>query len=75
MDSILQRFNGDGHTKDALKEYFTAYINTVALERMYKGEDVSHIKDAKELLDGVFEQLATDYGITEKATKGEDSSR
>lgn len=63
---LLERFNGDHHTKEALIEYIHTHINTSALERMYKGEDVSHIKDAKELIDGAFEALEEEYSIKAK---------
>jgi methyltransferase-like protein len=58
---ILERFNGDYQTKEALIEYIHEHINTTALERMYKGDDVTHIKDAKELIDGAFEALREQY--------------
>jgi len=64
--SLLQSFNGDFATKEALLEYIHAHINTTALERMYRKEDVSHIADAKELIDSAFNQLEEDFGIKVK---------
>lgn len=61
--NLLAQFNGDTHTKEALLDYIHEHINTAALERMYKGQDVHYIKDAKELIDGAFDQLQEDFGI------------
>lgn len=63
MSNHLRQFNGDKNTKQELLEFIHEHINTVALERMYKGEDVSHIKDAKELIDSSFDALEDVYGI------------
>lgn len=57
------------HTKAALIEYMENVIANVAIERMYAKQDVSHIADAHELLNKVFEQLDTDYGIKPKQKK------
>jgi hypothetical protein len=60
MDN-LRAFNGDIATKEDLTAFITSYIEKTAIERMYNGEDVSHIKDAKELLDGAFLALEEKY--------------
>lgn len=64
MDNLLLRFNGDEHTKEALKTYITNFIALEGLNRMYDRKDVSHIADAKELIDKAFEQLEYEFGIS-----------
>lgn len=59
----LRQFNGDVETKNQLLDFIYEHINSTALERMYKGEDVSHIKDAKELIEGAFRELEETYSI------------
>lgn len=61
--NLLAQFNGDTHTKEALLDYIHEHINTTALLRMYEGSDVSHIKDAKALIDSSFDKLQEDFGI------------
>lgn len=66
MDTTLRQFNGDVNTKEELLSFITEYINQTAIDRMYKKEDVSHIADAKSLIDGAFEELENIYGIKNK---------
>lgn len=58
---ILQRFNADKHLKDALIAYIHDVIDDEALKRMYAGEDVSHIKDARDLIDKAFSDLEEEF--------------
>ena len=62
----LQQFQGDFHTREELNEFIMASIEREALRRMYAGEDVAHIKDAKLLLDKAFEELDDIYKINIK---------
>ena len=66
QDEILRRFNGDVNTKEVILSFIVECINEEALHRMYKGESVAHITDAKKLIDLSFEKLSTIYGIKEK---------
>lgn len=72
---ILRRFNGDEQTKQALQEFIHAVINDEALDMMYKKMDVSHIADAKTLIDKAFEQLNTQYGIKEQPAANTNQAR
>ena len=54
---LLKRFNGDGATKEALQDFIIEVINEEAIKKMYLKEDVSHIADAKELIDSAFNKL------------------
>lgn len=74
-DDILRRFNGDISTKEALIDFLMEVINDEALEKMYKGDDVSHIKDAKNLIDKAFQQLDIIYGITIQQTKNSNQAK
>lgn len=63
MTDLLRQFNGDISTKEQLIDFIHEHINSTAIEKMYKGDDVSHIKDAKELIDEAFDLLEEMYGI------------
>ena len=62
----LRHFNGDVELKNQLLNFIHEYINTTALERMYRKEDVTHIGDAKELIDGAFDLLQETYKVSIK---------
>lgn len=56
---ILRIFQGDATTKEALIDFLYQSIDREALTRMYNGEDVSHIKDAKYLITKCFNEDET----------------
>ncbi len=66
MEQILRSFNGDVQTKEAFAQFVFDVINEEALEKMYRGLDVSHIKDAKELIEKAFDKLEDLYGLKHK---------
>jgi hypothetical protein len=49
--------------RETLKAYMQSVIDQEALQMMYEGKDVSHIKDAKTLLDKTFSQLENEFRI------------
>lgn len=53
--------------KEKLKVFIDETIDKYALDKMYKGEDVSGIKNAKEIINLVFIKLRNEY--EEKETK------
>ena len=63
MNEQIRLFNGDIHLKEALKEYIEMYIAQEAMRKLYAREDVTHIADAKELIDKIFQQIEIDYAI------------
>lgn len=63
---ILQRFNSDKHLRDALLEYVHNVIDQEGLAKIYSGEDVSHVKEARELIDKAFNDLQEQYTVYEK---------
>lgn len=72
---FLRTFNGDVHTKEALKEFIFDCINEEALDKMFKREDVTHIADARELIEKAFDKLNTIYGIPTKQTTPTNQAR
>lgn len=66
---LLRQFNGDEGTKTALIEYINNIIAEEGVRRMFTREDVSHIADAKILIDKAFEQLSIDYAIPTKQSE------
>lgn len=75
MTDLLRPFQGDFATKEQLIDFIHAHINTTALKRMYEGADVSHIKDAKALIDGAFEELDNMYSLPLKENAPTNNSR
>lgn len=71
----LRQFNGDLETKRLLIDFIYDHINVIALERMYRKEDVSHIADAKELIDGAFSSLEETYKINIKQDEPSNQAR
>ena len=75
MNPTLSRFNGDEQTKAELIAYLHDFIAEEGVRRMFARESVEHIADAKELIDGAFEQLSIDYGIKNKTKETTNESR
>ena len=57
----LKQLQGDFNTREELNNFLFASIEREAIRRMYAGEDVSHIKDAKFLIEKAFEELDDIY--------------
>jgi len=62
---LLHRFNSDSKTKEALREYITNFLAEETVKRVFSRQDVSHIADAKILIDKAFEQLSNDFAVPE----------
>jgi len=62
----LRQFNGDVETKNQLITFIHDYIQSETIKRVYERGDVSHIADAKELIDGAFNLLEETYGVRER---------
>lgn len=60
---VLRRFNDDIATKEAVKQFFIDCISDEAVRRIFDRKDVSHIADAKDLIEKTFEQLSIVYGV------------
>lgn len=66
MDN-LRRFQGDSSTRDAVKAFIESFIAEEGVKLMFDRKDVSHIADAKMLIDRAFEELHTLYAIHEQS--------
>lgn len=75
MDNVLRKLNGDKTTKEAFKEYLTSVVAQVGVGLMFEKKDVSHIADAKMLIDKAFEQLEIDYAIPEQTPEQSNPAR
>lgn len=58
---ILQAFYADQHTREAVKSFLLEQLDEIALDRIYKGENVSGIKDAKQTIEYAFIELGERY--------------
>lgn len=72
---LLQRFNGDKHTKDALIAYLKEYFEQQIVDLAYKGEDVYPTAEAVLVMVKAFEQLEIDFGIKEKQNENTNQAR
>lgn len=71
----LRRFYNDAGTREDLKTFLTDFIASEGVRLIFERKDVSHIADAKMLIDQAFEELNTLYGIQEQAPIEENPSR
>lgn len=72
---ILRRFQGDVSTREAVQQFITDFIASEGVRLMFERKDVSHIADAKMLIDSAFEELHTLYGIKKQSTENTETSR
>jgi hypothetical protein len=72
---ILRRFQGDVGTREAVQDFLTNFIADEGVRLMFERKDVSHIADAKMLIDSAFNELHTLYGIKQEPTEKTDTSR
>lgn len=60
---LLRRFNGDIHTKEALKGYIQSFLENRIIEKARAGDDVKATAEAINEVLKAFEQLEIDYAI------------
>lgn len=72
---LLRRFNDDIATREAVKQFFIDAIADEAVRRTFGREDVSHIADAKDLIEKTFEQLSIIYGIQKGEREQKNNAR
>jgi hypothetical protein len=58
----LIRFTTDGVTRESVKVFILGFIADEGVRMMFDRKDVSHIADAKDLIEKAFIQLEQDYG-------------
>lgn len=61
-ETFLNQFYNDEHTREAVKQFLIDQLDKLALERVYSGEDVKGIADAKETIEKSFIELKELYG-------------
>jgi len=59
---VLQQFYANKVEREAVQAFMVDCLGQIAIEKTFKGEDVSGIKDAKELVDRTFDELQLLYG-------------
>lgn len=72
---ILRQFYGDVHTREAFQAFMTEYVAAQGVKLMFERKDVSHIADAKMLIDGAFEELSILYSINEQSPETTNQAR
>ena len=60
---MIQDFYRNQVMRDAVKQYIDDCFVKEAVEKMFNREDVTHIADAKELLDKAFDRMEMDFGV------------
>jgi len=74
MDN-LRRFQGDVATREEVQQFVIDFIAEEGIKLMFERKDVSHIADAKMLIDGAFDKLHILYGIKNPPTENTNTSR
>jgi hypothetical protein len=59
---ILNQFHQNKVEREAVQAFMVQCLEKIAVERVFRGEDVSGIKDARELVDRTFDELQLLYG-------------
>jgi len=59
---LLNQFQNDEHTREAVFKFLLEQLNVMALERVYSGEDVKGIADARDAIKRAFIELQELYG-------------
>lgn len=73
--SLLARFNGDKHTKEAVFVYFTQYFEGQIVKRAKEKQPVESLADAIVELEKAFEQLSIDYAAPKLPSEVSNESR
>jgi hypothetical protein len=60
----LKQFHDDKHTREAVKEYLMEYLDSQALEKVKKFEDIKGIAESYEIIRKAFKNLEDEYGET-----------
>lgn len=55
--NLLSKFYADFQVKAEVKEYLIEYLKKMAIDKAFKGEDTTGIKEAKKVIDSAFRDL------------------
>lgn len=61
MIDLLNNFQNDEHTREAVKAFFFQEMDKYALEMVYNMEDTLAIAEAKKVIERAFVQLGETY--------------
>ena len=75
MQLQLKKFHSDEAMREAVKEYIGLYFSDMVIEKAFKREDVSHMADAKEAIDGAFDNLDIMFNPKAKKNKNVNEAR
>lgn len=59
---VLQQFYVNKVEREAVQAFMVECLGKIAVEKTFRGEDTSGIKDARELVDRLFDELQLLYG-------------
>jgi len=66
MSLLLKQFNTNESEKEAVKVFLIETLGVMAIEKTFNGETTTGIKDARELIDKMFDKLDELYPITKE---------
>ena len=59
----LQSFYNNETQREAVKEFMIACLKELAVEKTFAGENTNGIKEAREIVDNMFDKLEAEYGV------------
>ena len=73
--TIRELYNRDKEALLEVHNYLVAFLKEVGLKKMFAGEDVKAVGEAKVILDEAFDNLDTLFGAKPKKRKVKNESR
>lgn len=64
--SAVQDFYTNKVMREDVRNYFLSAIESEAIELLFNRADTSHIADAKDLIDKIFQQMDIDFEVTKE---------
>ena len=73
--NLRELYNRDKEALTEVQVYLTSFLKEVGLKKMFAGEDVKAVGEAKKILDEAFDNLDTLFGAKPKKKKVKNESR
>lgn len=73
--TLQQLYNRDKEAIEAMWAYLETYLKEYGIAKMFKGEDVKAVGEAKTILDEAFDNLEVLFGSKPKKKKSKNESR
>lgn len=70
---MLRNFYMDEELRNEVQNYLNTYLKEKAIEKVFNREDTSAIAEAKEMIDGAFENLSVLFPKKAKKTLGDEA--